>query len=118
MEIDVAGVKTIADFEVIEIMVDKDPYPVLLGIDWAYENYAVIDLKKDTMNFEAEGIKVVQPLDPYVGPRYTEPTYNNMEGEYLDHLYTITAGTRNDYINPIFDGSVSWRSIQLADEDS
>jgi hypothetical protein len=118
VEIDVAGVKTVADFEVIEIMGDKDPYPALLGIDWAYDNYAVIDLKKDTMTFEAEGIKVVQPLDPYVGPRYTEPTDNNMEGEDLDQLYTVTAGTRNDYINPTVDGSVSWRSIQSADEDS
>jgi hypothetical protein len=74
MEVHVPGVKTVADFEVIEIMGDKDPYPVLLGIDWAYDNYAVIDLKKDTMTFEDEGIKVVQPLDPYVGPRYIEPT--------------------------------------------
>jgi hypothetical protein len=65
-------------------MGDKEPYPTLLGIDWAYENYEVIDLKKDTMTFEADGIKVVQTLDPYVGPRYTEPTDNNMEGEYLD----------------------------------
>jgi hypothetical protein len=118
VEIDVVGVKTIADFEVIEIMGDKDPYPALLGIDWAYENYAVIDLKKDTMTFEADGIKVVQPLDPYVGPRYTEPTDNNMEGEDLDQLYTVTTGTREDYINPTVDGSVSWRSIQSVDEDS
>jgi hypothetical protein len=28
--IDVAGVKIVADFEVIEIMGDKDPYPALL----------------------------------------------------------------------------------------
>jgi hypothetical protein len=63
------------------------------------------------MTFEAEGIKVVQPLDPYVGPRYIEPTYNNMEGEDLDQLYTVTTGTRYNYINPTADGSVSWRSI-------
>jgi hypothetical protein len=118
VEIDVAGVKTIVDFEVIEIMGDKDPYPALLGIDWAYDNYAVIDLNKDTMTFEAEGIKVVQPLDPYVGPRYKEPTDDNMEGEDLDQLYIVTAGTRDDYINPIVDGSVSWRSIQPVDKDS
>ena len=84
MEIDVAGLKTVADFEIIEIMGDKDPYSALLGIDWACDNYVVIDLKKDTMTFEARGIKVVQPLDPYVGPRYTKPTENNMEGEDLD----------------------------------
>jgi hypothetical protein len=68
VEIDVVGVKTIADFEVIEIMGDKYPYPTLLGIDWDYENYVVIDLKKDTMTFEEDGIKIVQPLDPYVVP--------------------------------------------------
>ena len=68
MEIDVAGVKIVDDFEVIELMGDKDPYPTLIAIDWAYDNYAVIDLKKYTMTFEADGIKVVQPLDSYVGP--------------------------------------------------
>jgi len=107
MEIDVAGVKTIVDFEFIEIMGDKDPYPTLLGIDWAYENYVVIDLKKYTMTFEAKGIKVVQTLDTYIGPRYIEPTEYNMEGEDLDQLYTVTSGTRDDYINPTANGLVS-----------
>ena len=31
VEVDLAGVKTVADFEVIEILDDKDPYPTLLG---------------------------------------------------------------------------------------
>jgi hypothetical protein len=84
MEIYLVEVKIVADIEVIEIMGDKGPYPTLLGINWAYENYAVIGLNKDTMTFEVAGIKVVQPLDPYGGPRYTEPTDNNMEGEDLD----------------------------------
>jgi hypothetical protein len=90
VEIYVAEVNTVVDFEVIEIMGDKDPYPIMLGIDWAYNNYALIDLKRDTMTFEADGIKVVQPLDQYVGPRYTKPTDNNMEGEDLDQLYVVT----------------------------
>jgi hypothetical protein len=111
VEIDVVGVKTVADFEVTEIMGDKETYPFLLGIDWAYDNCAVIDLKKDTMTLEADGIKVVQPLDPYVGPRYTDPTDNNMEGEDLDQLYIVTTGEREYYINPTTDGSVSWRRI-------
>ena len=83
VEVDVAGVKTIVDFEVIEIMGDKDPYPALLRIDLDYENYVFIDLKRDTMMFEADGIKVFQPLDPYLGPRYTEPVDNNMESKVL-----------------------------------
>jgi hypothetical protein len=77
----------------------------------------VIDLNKDTMTFEADGIKVFQPLDPYVGDRYTEPTNNNMEGEDLDQLYTVTTGTREYYINPTVDGSVRWISIQSMDKD-
>jgi hypothetical protein len=63
------------------------------------------------MTFEANGIKVVQPLDSCLGPRYTEPMDHNMESDALDQLYTITAGARLDYINPTTDGSVSWRSL-------
>jgi hypothetical protein len=118
VEIDVVGVKTVVDFEVIEIMGDKDPYHTLLSIDWSYDNYMVIDLKKYTMTFKENRIKVVQPLDMYVGPRYTEPMDNNMEGEDLDQLYTVIVGIREDYINPTADGLVSWRSIQSANEDS
>jgi hypothetical protein len=42
VEIDIVGVKIIDDFEVIEIMGYKDPYPALIGIDWDYDNYVVI----------------------------------------------------------------------------
>jgi hypothetical protein len=118
VEIDVVGVKTVDYFEGIEIMGDKDPYPSLLSIDWDFENYAMIDLKKHTMMFEADGIKVVQPLDSYVGPRYTELMNKHMEGEDLDQLYTVIAGMREYYINPNAEGSVIWRSIQSTDEYS
>jgi hypothetical protein len=73
----VAGVKTTVDFEVIEILGDKDPYPALLKIVWAYNNYDIIDLNKDTMTFEEDGIKVVQPLDLYLHPRYTKVVDKN-----------------------------------------
>ena len=46
MEFYVVGVKTHTEFEVIDIMGDKDPYPVLLGIDWVEKIYFVIGLKK------------------------------------------------------------------------
>jgi len=88
-------------------MGDKDPYPALLGIDCTYRNHAVIDLNKDNMTFEEDEIKVVQPLDPYVGPRYIEPMDNNMEGEDLDQFYIVTEGIREYYINPTIDGLVS-----------
>jgi hypothetical protein len=56
------------------------------------------------MTFEEDGIKVVQPLDPYEVPRYTDPMNNNMEGENLNQLYDVTVGMREDYINPTIDG--------------
>jgi hypothetical protein len=118
VEIDVVGFKTTTDFEVIEKMGDKDPCPALIGIDWAYKNYAIIDLNRDTMMFEEYEIKVVQPLDPCLGTIYIEPVDHNMESDALDQLYTIIEGTRPYYINPTTDGSVNWRSIQFANEDS
>jgi hypothetical protein len=42
-------------------MGEKDPYPALLGIDWAFDNSTVIDLKKETMTFEADGTRVYHP---------------------------------------------------------
>jgi len=38
------------------------------------------------MTFEEDGIKVVYPLDPCLGPRYIEPVDHNMESDALDQL--------------------------------
>lgn len=72
VEVNIAGVNTYAYFEVIDITGDKDPYLALLGIDRAFENYVVIDLKRETMNFEVDGFRVILPLDPYQRPRFTK----------------------------------------------
>lgn len=112
VEVDVAGVKTYTDFEVIDIMGDKDPYPTLLGIDWAFENYSIIDLKKELMIFEDGEVRVTQPLDPYQGPRYTKMVDNREDAQMMDHLYQMIAGKRDDYIKPTVTGSVSWQSLQ------
>lgn len=55
-------------------MDERDPYPTLLGIDWAFDNNDVINLKKETMTFEVDGTQVIQPLDPYQRQWYTEYT--------------------------------------------
>jgi hypothetical protein len=44
--VDIDGVRTFAEFEVIEIVDDSCPYHALLGIDWAFNNSTVVDLKK------------------------------------------------------------------------
>ena len=35
--VDIVGVKAQADFEVIEIVEDADPYPALLCLDWVID---------------------------------------------------------------------------------
>ena len=54
--VDIDGVQTLADFEVIEIIDDRNPFPTLLGIDWAFDNLALINLKKKQMTFEGHNI--------------------------------------------------------------
>ena len=71
--VDIDGVSTLEDFEVIEIIDDSNPYPALLGIEWAIDNYAVINLNNRQMTFEGKGLSVIVPLDPSQGERYTEP---------------------------------------------
>jgi hypothetical protein len=61
---DIDGVRTFADFEVIEIVDDNCPYPTLLGIDWAFKNSIVVDLKKRHMNFEKDSLRLIASLDP------------------------------------------------------
>jgi hypothetical protein len=68
---DIEGVRTFVDFEVIEIVDDSCPYPALLDIDWDFDNLTVIDLKNRRMEFEGDGLRVIAPLDPNEGHRYT-----------------------------------------------
>jgi len=116
--VDVVGVITHVDFKVIGIMGDKDPYPTLLEIDWAFENYAIIDFKKELMNFEVEGVSVIQPLDPYEGLRFIEPTNDREEPGMLDQMYRLRTGIREDYINLMDKGSIKWQSIRSSEVGS
>ena len=67
-------------------MGEMDPYPTLIEIEWAYENYGIIDLKNKTMTFEVDGIKVMQPLYMHQCLWYTEPVQGNMEPGVLDGI--------------------------------
>jgi hypothetical protein len=62
--VDLDGVNTKADFEVIEIVDDTTPYPTLLGMDWEFDNHSIINLKTRKMPFELGEYRVISPLDP------------------------------------------------------
>ena len=103
--VDIDGVSTFADFKVIEIIDDSNPYPALLGIEWAPDNDAVINLKKRQMNFEGKGLRVIVPLDPSQGD--TEPLKDE-DQDFLDHIYNITA-KEEDYVDPTTEGIMDWQ---------
>ena len=102
--VDIAGVRVLADFEVIEIVEDADPYPALLGLDWAIDMGDVINLKERSMVFESKGTHVIVPLDPAEGAWYIEPAY---EEEELDHIYKLSM-LHEDQVNPTEEGMPCW----------
>ena len=52
--VDLDGVCTKEYFEVIEIVDGTTPYPTLLGLDWAFGNQVIINLKIRKMTFESK----------------------------------------------------------------
>jgi hypothetical protein len=113
VSVSIDGVRSMANSEVIEIVDGSTPYPTLLGPDWAFENYTIIDLKKRHMIFEVENLKVISSLDPTEGRRYVEPG----KGKELDNLHNMTT-RMNNYVNPTVDGVLSWRSISSCASNS
>jgi hypothetical protein len=107
--VDIDGVRKFADFEVIKIVDDSCPYPALLGIDLDFNNLTVVDLQKRRMTSKSNGLKVISPLDPNEGRRYTERIREEDHTYELENIYKLTIG-QHDYINPTTDGNLSWRS--------
>jgi hypothetical protein len=54
-------------------MDESEPYPELLGIDWAFDNNAVLNLKKRQMSYETDTLRMVATLYPYEANWYNEP---------------------------------------------
>jgi hypothetical protein len=62
--VDLDGVCTMADFEVIKIVDGTTPYPTFLGLDWVFYNQAITNMKTRKMTFESGEYRVIAPLDP------------------------------------------------------
>jgi hypothetical protein len=58
--IDLDGVHTMADFEVIDIVDNTSSYPTLLGLDWDFDNQTIINLNTKKMIFELGQYKVMR----------------------------------------------------------
>jgi hypothetical protein len=113
--VDLDGVRTKTDFKVIEIVDGTTPYPMLLGLDWAFDNQVIINLKTIKMTFESGDYRVIAPLDPSEGERFIEPTCLDLEE--IGQLYRTTMHDA-DYINRTIDGVLIWWSITSCTIDS
>ena len=86
MPVEFEGLRTYADFGVIDIVDDTNPCPALVGIDWEINNQTIINFKKRILSFEDSEIRVVAPIDPLEGQRYVHPVHSKGRDNYLDQL--------------------------------
>jgi len=115
--VDIDSVSTQTDFEVIEIVDNSNPYPTLLGIDWATDMKGIINLKGCKMTFEKKSLRVVVPLDPAERERYTEPIRDEESDDKLDFIYQITAKDQ-DQMHSTENRGTSWEHDSICTMDS
>ena len=111
--IDVEGMNTYADFDVIEVVDGGGSYLALLGIGWANDTMVVINFKKWMMTFENHDIGVIAPMDPNEGHKYIETVKDEVVRGW-DHAYKVL----EDYIHPTNNGKLGWCSTSSASSDS
>jgi len=90
VEVNLDGVRTVAYFKAIEIVDDTNPYPELMGIDWAFDNLTIINLRKRQMIFKEGDIRLITSLDPHYKEHYVKPVREDLDVECLNQLYNIT----------------------------
>jgi hypothetical protein len=111
--VNIDGVRNVAYFEFIKVVDDNQPYQMLMGIEWAFDNQAIINMKRRENIFEVGEMKITTPLDPKEGRRYIE----SMKGDEIDNLYNMTV-RMEEYLNPIADIVLIWRYICLCTSDT
>jgi len=115
--VDIEGGSRQVYFEVIEIVNDSNPYPTLLGIDWATNMNGVINMKKHKMTFEKKSLHVVVPLDPAEVARYTKSVCNNESDDNIDCIYKITV-QGEDCVSPTVARRILWEHESSCTLDS
>jgi hypothetical protein len=53
--VNIDGVHNMEEFEVIKIVDDSQPYPMLMGLEWVFDNQEIINLKKEGDDIQGWG---------------------------------------------------------------
>ena len=68
IDVNLVGVKIMLDF-VVKILHKEDPYSSLSGIEWSFENDAIINMKKGNMSFKSKGYVNYVAHGSLLGPK-------------------------------------------------
>ena len=68
------------------------------------------------MTFEGKYLRVIVPLDPSQGERYTE-TVKDEDPDVLDHIYNIIS-KEEYYVDPTTEGIMDWQCDSSCMTDS
>ena len=99
--VEVEGMNTYADFDMIEVVNGGGSYLTLVGIGWANDIMAVINFKKWMMTIKNQDIRFIAPMDPTEGQRYIDHVKDEVVKGW-DHSYNIS----EDYIHPTTDSEL------------
>ena len=69
------------------------------------------------MIFEKKSLRIIVPLDPAEGSRYTEPVRDYESDDDLECIYGITVQDQ-DWVNPTVDGRITWDCESSSTSDS
>jgi hypothetical protein len=58
------GMRSVADFEVIDIVDESQPYQTLMVLEWEFDNHAVMNLKNRKIIFEVGELKAFYTVVP------------------------------------------------------
>lgn len=114
---DIEGASTLEDIEVTKIFYDSNAYPTLLGNEWDANMNGLINLKKRKMIFKKKSLRVIIPLDPTEGSRYTELVCDYESDDDFDCIYKVTTQNQ-DWVNPTADGQIAWEHESSCTSDS
>lgn len=69
------------------------------------------------MLFEIDMLCMIAPLYLNESVKYNEIVNEDVQSSIIENIYQIT-GHREDYINSIIDGELSWRSVKSYNTNS